>query len=213
MVQQTDLAIAPRTAMGRAVKHLRQQGIIPANIYGHGQPSVAVQVDALAFDRLRRAKNTRNFLTLRMPDGPNQTALVRHVQSDAISGQTLHIDFFRVDLQERLAVKIPLKVTGESYAVKNLDGVLLHLLDALEVECKAEEMVEYIDVDISSLNEMDDIIHAKDIKLPANYTLATDPEEPVIKVSPPRAAALPEEEVQVAAPEAGTPEQTPIAGE
>src|SRR5207248_11000992 len=169
MAQQTELEIAPREVMGKATKRLRKVGIIPANIFGHQEESQAVQLEAVAFDRLRRSRGATGVISLRMPGNNRvQTALIRHVQHDPRSGKVLHVDFFRVSLHERLRVKVALHFVGEAPAVKTENGVLLHLLDALEVECLASEIPEYIEVDISSLSEIDDILHAEDIKLPAN---------------------------------------------
>ena len=193
MAQQTELDIAPREVMGKATKRLRKVGIIPANIFGHKEEPQAVQVDAVAFERLRRSHGATGVIALRMSgyDG-TQTALIRHVQRDPRSGKVLHVDFFRVSMTESLRVKVALHFVGEAPAVKNEGGVLLHLLDTLEVECLGSEIPEYIEVDVSSLEEIDDILHAEDVKLPANVTLITDPKEGVAKVAATRAEAAEE---------------------
>lgn len=204
MAQQTELEIAPREVMGKATKRLRKDGIIPANIFGHKEEPQAVQLDAVTFDRLRRSHAATGVIALRMPDSNRaQTALIRHVQHDPRSGKVLHVDFYRVSLNESLKIKVALHFVGESPAVKNENGVLLHLLDALEVECLASEIPEYIEVDISSLNEIDGMLHAEDVKLPANVKLVTDPKEGVAKVAATRAEVAEEaEEAAEAASEA-----------
>jgi large subunit ribosomal protein L25 len=105
-------------------------------------------------------------------------------------------------MTERLNVKVPLRFVGEAPGVKVEGGVLLHLLDALEVECLASEIPENIEVDVSSLAEIDSILHAGEVKLPANMSLVTDPNEGVVKV----AASRLEKEIEAAAPEAAAPE-------
>jgi large subunit ribosomal protein L25 len=210
MAQQTELEVAPREVLGKASKRLRKAGIIPANIFGHHEASQAVQIDALAFKRLQRAHRLTSIISLRMP-GPSdgQTVLIRHVQHDPRSGHVLHVDFFRVGMTERINVKVSLRFVGEAPAVKNEGGVLLHLLDTLEVECSAADIPEYFEVDVTPLVEIDDIIHAEDVPLPANFTLITDPREGVAKVAATR-AELPGEGAPEAAEapvsEAGTPE-------
>jgi large subunit ribosomal protein L25 len=186
MAQQVELEIAPREVMGKATRHLRKAGIIPGNIYGHKEPSVAVQLDAAAFDLLHRKQGMRSVIRLRLPDATTQTVLLRRVQRDPVTGKILHIDFSRVSMSESIDAKIPLHFVGESYAVKNLNGILLHLVEALEVNCRASAMVEALDVDISALTGFDSVLHAKDVKLPRNYKLVTDPEEPIVKVAPPK---------------------------
>lgn len=187
MAQQTELEITHREIKGKANKNLRKSGIIPANIFGHKEASQAVQIEAAAFDRLRRSHGTRSLLSLRIPGTTTvQTALIRHIQHDPRSGKINHIDFFRVSLGERISVKVPLHFIGEAPAIKIDNGILLHLLDMLEVECMAGEIPEYFEVEITSLNEIDAVLHAEDVHLPANFTLITDPQEPIAKVAAPR---------------------------
>ena len=188
MAQQTELEISPRHVMGKATKRLRKVGIIPANIFGHHETSQAVQIDAVAFDQLVRAHRATSIVALRQSDnGATQTALIRHVQHDPRSGKIIHVDFFRVSLTERITSKVPLHFVGEAPAVKIEGGVLLRLMDALEVECEARDLVEFVEVDVTSLTEIDALIHAEDVKLPASYTLLTDPKEGVAKVAATRA--------------------------
>src|SRR5262245_42958092 len=113
MAQRTEIEVSPRTIMGKAAKRLRRQGIIPANIYGHKKEPIAVQLDAVTFDRLRRSHSTRNVLALRLAGSPTQTALIRHVQVDPLTDRVLHIDFARVSLNEEIVSKIPLNFIGE----------------------------------------------------------------------------------------------------
>ena len=123
-----------------------------------------------------------------MSNAPAQTVLIQRVQHAPTTGKVIHIDFSRVSLDERITSKVPLHYVGEAPSVKNEGGVLLHLLDALEVECPASDMVEALDVDISSLTEIDSTLHASDVKLPANYTLVTPADETIAKVAITRAA-------------------------
>ncbi len=205
MAQQTELEVAPREVLGKASKRLRKAGFIPGNIFGHHEESQAVQVDAVAFKRLQRSHHLAGIIALRMPGATDgQTVLVRHIQHDPRTGNVIHVDFFRVSLTERINVKVPLHFVGEAPAAKNEGGVLLHLLDALEVECAASDIPEYLEADVSSLAEIDAIIHASDVPLPANFTLITDPGEGVAKVAATRA--------EVAEEVAPTEEATPAAG-
>ena len=200
-----ELAVTPRTIVGKATKRLRRAGVIPANIYGHGEASIAVQVDTRAFYRLRREHGLRNIVSLRLPGKKGmQTVLVRHIQYDSLSGKILHVDFSRVSMQERIEMKVPLHFTGEAPGVKLHSGILLHLLEALPVECKASDIVEAIEVDLSPLTEIDAIIYARDMKLPEGYTLAIDGDDPVVKVTAPR-VEVPEVEVAPSTPETAAP--------
>ncbi len=209
MAEKVELPIAPRDMMGKATKKLRRAGIIPANITGHNEPSQAVQIDEVLFDRLRRAHHSTSILTLTMPDRTTLTALIRHVEHAPKSGKIIHVDFSRVNLNERITMKVPLNFVGESSAVKNDGGVLLHLVESLEIECMASNIVDNVDVDISSLVEIDGVLHARDVKLPEGFTLITDPAELIAKVASTRAeVAEANAAVEVATP-ATAPTETP----
>ncbi len=195
MAEKVELEVSRREVTGKATKRLRKAGIIPANIFGHKEASQTMQIDGVSFERLRRSHGAKGIITLTLPDGTGkQTALIRHVQHDPRTGKIIHVDFFRVSLKERLNVKVALRFVGEAPAVKNEGGVLLHLMDAIEVECEAGDIPEYFEVDVAPLTEIDAILHAENVTLPANFTLITDPNEGVAKVSATRAEAVTEAE-------------------
>ena len=208
MAKQVELAVSPREVLGKATKRLRREGVIPANIFGHGQAPQSVQVTNLDFEGLRREHHATGMISLKVAGAKKaETALVRRVQRHPISGKILHIDFLRVSVRDRITAKVPLHFEGTAPGVKIEGGTLLHLADMLEVECSAGEIVEAILIDVSSLEHLDDVIHAKDVPLPANYTLVTDAEEAVVKIAPPRAEKVeevaPAEEAAPAAPAEG----------
>jgi len=187
MSKKAELAISPREVTGKATRGLRNAGIIPANIFGRGEASQTVQVEVKAFEDLRRAHLATGVISLRNEgDKKLETALIRRVQRDPRSNKILHIDFLRVNLRDRITSKVPLRFEGIAPGAKIEGGSLLHLTEALEVECAAGDIVEAIEIDVSVLEHIDDVIHAKDVKLPANFTLITDPEEAIVKVTAPR---------------------------
>lgn len=203
MAEKVELIVTPREASGKAAKRLRKDGILPANIYGHHEDSQAIQIEVREFERVLRLHAATGLINLRQSgDGTIQTALIRHVQHDPRSGKPIHVDFFRVSMNERLAVKVALHFIGESLAVKNEGGVLLHLLDAIEIEGMASDLPEFIEVDISPLTEIDAILHAGDVKLPDGFTLITDANEGVAKVAATRAEVADEAATEAATTEA-----------
>lgn len=198
MAEQTQLNVAPRTVVGKANKRLRKEGMVPANIYGHKEAPVPIQIDALEFERARRLHGSKSIFSLIMPNAPVETVLMREVQHNPKTGKIVHVDFTRVSLRERVEVAVTLNYVGEAPGVKVEGGVFLHMVDALTVECTASDIIQSLDVDISSLTDIDATLHAGDVKLPANFTLITNPEEPIAKIAAPRveepAAATPEVE-------------------
>jgi large subunit ribosomal protein L25 len=187
MAKQTTLAASPREVTGKATKRLRAQGILPATLCGQSTKPQTIQVASPDFERLRAGHHTSGVIALNIAGTPQpQMALVRHVQRHPITDTILHIDFLRIDLKERVTARLPLHFEGAAPGVRVEGGVLLHLLETLEVECAAGEIIPFLTVDISTLEHIDDLLHAREIKLPPNYTLLADPGEPVVKVTQPR---------------------------
>ena len=213
MAKQVELAVSPREITGKATRRLRREGVIPANIFGHGEAPQAVQLTSLDFEGLRREHHATGVVALKVAGAKRaQNALIRRVQRHPISGKVLHIDFLRVSLRDRITAKVTLHFEGTAPGAKIEGGTLLHLADVLEVECAAGEIVDAIKVDVSSLEHIDDVIHARDVPLPSNYTLITDAEEAVVKIAPPRAEKV--EEVEAAPTEAAeAPAAAAEAGE
>jgi len=107
-------------------------------------------------------------------------------------------------MQERIEMKIPLHFIGDAPGAKLYGGVVLHLLEALPVECRASDIIDAIEVDLSSLTEIDSMLHARDVKLPAGYKLAVDADDAIVKLTPPRVEVA-EAEAATAVPETTTP--------
>ena len=163
---------------------MRKAGLLPANIYGHHKDSQSIQIEVHHFERILRQHAATGLINLRRSgDGAIQTALIRHVQHDPRSGKPIHVDFFRVSMSERLNVKVALHFVGRISGSEDQGGVLLHLLDTIEIEGMASDLPEFIEVDISPLTDIDSILHAGDVKLPEGFTLITDANEGVAKIA------------------------------
>jgi len=202
MAEQVILHAEQRTVTGKAVRRLRQAGELPANLTGRRQEPQAIQVNAHEFERLLKAHGRTTILRLSIaPKGATQTAVVGHVSRDPISSAIMHIDFRQVEMNEVMRARVTVHVVGDSPAVRAREGILLHLLTEFEVEALPADLPSAIEVDVSSLDAVDAAIYVKDVKLPDNVRVITDPEEPIVKVAQTRAA------IEEAAP-AATEEQT-----
>jgi large subunit ribosomal protein L25 len=205
MAEKTVLTVAPRTVLGKATKRLRREGLVPANIYGHKKDSKSIQIDALAFDHIRRQHGLRNIISLELPGAEAENVLVRHIQRDPVTGKIIHVDFARVNIREHLEFRVSLNFVGEAPGVKLQGGVLLHLTETITVDSAASDIVESLDVDISVLTEIDSTLVAGDVNLPERYKLITDATEPIAKISAPRVETT-DETTAVAEGTAGTTE-------
>jgi large subunit ribosomal protein L25 len=206
MAEQVVLQAEKRTVTGKAVRRLRQAGTLPANLTGRKQEAEAIQVSAHEFEKLLKTHGRTTIIRLAIaPSSQTQNAVVRRVSRHPISGAIEHIDFRHVLMNEAMRARVPLHVVGESPAVKAREGILLHLLNDLEVEALPANLPQAIEVDVSSLDAVDAAVHVKDLPLPPNVKVITEGEEPVIKVTQTRAA------IEEEAAAAETPEEAEAA--
>lgn len=195
--EKTVLNIEKRKVIGREVKFLRRQGIVPANIYGKKIKSLAVQLTVKAFLPVLKEVGETSLLELKV-EGEEKTrpVLIHAVQFHPLSGDPLHVDFYEVDLKEKVTTKVPVELIGESPAVKEKIGILIQPLSEVEVEALPADLPEKVEVDISSLKVIDDAVIVENIKANEGIKILTDGQEVLVKID-----ALAKEEV-VVAPEA-----------
>jgi len=198
--KQVTLNAERRTVLGKHVRHLRREGILPANVYGHQKESVAVQVNAHDMERALKAHGPTTLYRLVIaPDGNEETVIVRHITRQPATNVIQHIDFFQVKMTEPMRAKVPVRLVGEAPAVKLRDGVLIQSLDMAEVEALPAELPEALELDISDMDELNSSRHASALKVPRKVTLVTPEDEIVVSIQAPRIAV---EEVPAAAEEA-----------
>lgn len=211
MSKKYQLTATPRTLVGRKVKQLRAQGQLPANVYGKNVESLSITVPADAFEKVYDQAGETGLIELTV-DGQVRPVLVHMVQVHPVSSSILHIEFFQVNLKEKVHANVPLETVGESLAVKDSVGALLLPVSEVEVEALPAEIPEAIEVDISSLNALDDEIKVKELKIPAGVTVLTDPEMTVAKIGA-LVQKVEEEPVLAPAEEEAAEGATPAEGE
>ena len=184
MPTQIELSAEPRDVYGKHVRRLRRQGIIPANIYGHGA-SRAIQAPARALERLL-AQGGRTGVVAIAFDGRSETALLKGLQRDPRSGQILHVDFQAVSMEEEVSSVVPVRFVGESIAVTKLDGVMMHPRTELHVTARAADLPDVVEVDVSSITELHGSIHISDLPSSSTYSIDDPDEEVLALVLPPK---------------------------
>jgi large subunit ribosomal protein L25 len=210
MPERATLKAEKRAVLGKEVRRLRRQGILPGNVFGNKEHApVAVQVDAHEFDRMLKTHGRTTLYRLVIsPDGGEETVLVRHIDREPVTGAIQHIDFMHVEMNQPLRVKVPIHLTGVPPAIKEFDGVLLHQLDAVEIEALPANLPEALTLDVSGMTELNTPLYVRDIAVPSRVTLLTPEDEAVVTVTPPRVAPVEEE-----APAAAATAEEPAAAE
>ena len=205
------LAAQPRVINGKRVAALRRAGQLPGVVFGHGLDSTSVSVDAHDFELLRRRTGQNALVDLSIGDEKPQPVLIHGVQVHPVTRRPLHVDLFLVRMTEELTVDVPLVSIGLSSAVETDGGTLLHALESVRVKALPDHLPQSIEYSIDSLVDFDTTIHVRDLEIPSDVTLLTDPDEVVAKVQAPRVEV--EEEPVVAEGEEGAEAEAEGEGE
>ena len=164
---------------------LKAANLIPGIIYGHGVENIAIAIDSNDFDKLYKNAGTSNLVELTVGDKKLKT-LIHDTQVHPVTNKFMHVDFFKVNMKEKIHAEIPLSFIGDSLAVINLEGSLITPIDSVEVECLPGDLIPEIEIDISVLDNFDKDIRISDIKAPAGIEILSEPEEIIAFVQEPR---------------------------
>lgn len=175
------LTVEKRTVVGKKVKKLRKDGILPANIYGKDIKSEAVQVKQKEFDTVYKEAGETGLVDLAL-DSEVRPVLIHNVQLDYLTRLPVHADFYQVNLKEKVKTMVPLVLVGQARAVADKLGIVLQPLSEVEVEALPTDLPENIEVNVEPLAAIDEQITVKDLKVPAEVTVLTDPEQVVVKI-------------------------------
>ncbi len=178
-----------RETLGKKVKSLRKQGIIPAVFYGAKTKSVPLGVDYNEFEKIYEIGGESTIIKLKIgppAGGESKNVLIYDVVKDPVTDKFIHIDFYQVRMDKLITTEVPLVFEGESSAVEADDGVLIKNATNVEVEALPADLPHEIKVDISTLKTFEDSIYIKDLKVPERVKVLAESEEVVASVAPPR---------------------------
>jgi large subunit ribosomal protein L25 len=189
-----ELTLDAREAQGKANKRLRREGLVPGVVYGKGEDSTNVQVDAKTFETLYRTAGRTSVVKFRIPGHSRASSgFIKSVQRHPLTGRALHVDYLLVNLKVEMEVEVPLVFFGEAPAVEDTGGTLLHNLSSIRVKALPGDIPHEIEVNVSVLTSLDVAIHVKDLNLNRELVqVLTDGDTLVATVVPPRIEEEPE---------------------
>ena len=216
-MEMVEINVERRDGRGKGdARKLRRAGVIPAVFYGPQRSALAVGVNTEEFDR--KLSHLEGSHLIRLVNGGSdaelhdKAVLLREVQRHPVSDDVLHIDFFEVDLTERLTVSVPLHFVGKAVGVVG-GGILQPIVREVEVECLPTEIPEFLEVDVSALG-IHEVLHLSDLQVPEGVTAVGDPTQPLVTVLPPTVEEAPKaaEAVEGVPVEGAAAEGAPAAG-
>jgi large subunit ribosomal protein L25 len=157
---------------------LREQGLIPAVVYGEGKDAVMIKLDAKEFVKVWRAAGESTVVTI-TGVGADKSVLIQDVAQDPLYDTPLHVDFYAVRTDKAVSVDVPIVFEGVAPAEKELGGNVMKVMHNLTIEALPKDLPQELTVDISVLKTFSDQIQVKDVVLPSGVTTELDPEEVV----------------------------------
>ena len=198
-----------RQPLGKRSRRLLREGKLPAIVYGHNTEATPITLDKLEFQKVF-VKSGRTHLIDLAIDGRTDKVLVREIQIHPRRLGPIHVDFYQVNLQEKIEVEVPVHLIGESAAVKRGDGDILQPMHSVRVECLPSDIPEAFEIDITPLEEIDMELRVSELKVPQGVTVLDEPDQLIVKIVPKRELKVEEE---IPAAEAVVPAEGEAAAE
>ena len=173
-----------REIIGKQVKALRREGLLPAVIYGSDIEPMPLTLNTSEVRQILSVIGANTLITLKIGK-KEHLALVRDLQREVIKRDLLHIDFQAVSRDETITTTVPVLVVGEAPAVKELNALLVTSMDFLQIEAKAKDLPDTISVDVSELVQIGDNILVKDLIISGDVNILDDLELTVVVVAAP----------------------------
>ena len=194
------LEASPRTAMGKKNRALRAKGIIPIHVYGLKDAPLALQTDIRRLVSVVREAGRTSPVVVKSSEGDADVTLVREIATHPVSGDLLHVDFLRVDPDQTVEAPVPVVLFNQDAAPGTRGGAGFVTQGTYEVVLSARpgQIPQQLEADCIVLESLDHAILASELVLPVDAELASDPDERIAWIQPPRVIAedLEEEEAE-----------------
>jgi large subunit ribosomal protein L25 len=181
MSERIVIQAEPRNVTGKRVRQLRSEGWVPAVIYGKSDPLV-VQLAGAELRRVLRQAGETELIDIKV-GGELRTVLARDIQKHITRADLMHVDFYEVDLREKLRMEVPLvAIGGLPSSIASLGTVTL-VLQEVELEALPTDLPPEIEVDLSLITDPDITLHIRDLRAPEGVTILTAPDTAITTFS------------------------------
>ncbi len=174
-----------REIRGRETDALREQGIVPAIMYGFGTEPTNISVDRNALEKAYSEAGESTVLVLDL-NGEKHNVLIQDLQRNPLTDFLTHADFRRVDMSKTVEAMVSVEITGIAPAVKDLGGTLVHSIEEIEVRALPNDLPREFVVDVSVLKTFDDVFRVSDLTVGAGVEVLNDATDVIVTVAPPR---------------------------
>ena len=194
-----ELKVKNRTILGKKVKRLREKGLIPAELFGHGVTNKHLEIPEKDIIDVYKKAGNHIIVQVITEEGEKIPTLISEVQRHPLSRKLLNVNLHQIKMDKIVETGVPIKFKGESPAEKS--GLfVVKVLDEIEIEALPDKIPHSFEVDLSILKELGQSINVNDITIPKEVKILT-PKETVIATVTERA----KEEIETPPPAAETP--------
>lgn len=176
-----ELTVQKREIFGRGIKTLREQGLIPAEFYGHGVKNISLAVPSKEFKKVFKEAGESTVLKL-VFDNQKINVLIHDIDRNPLTDEISHIDFYGVKMDEKIKIKIPLLFVGEAPAIKEQGGILVKAMHEIEIEALPADLPHHIEADLSNLASIGSNIFVRDLNINKGIKLLVVPETVVATI-------------------------------
>jgi len=162
-----------RDVHGKKNKQLISSGKIPSVVYNSKGESTNIQITASQASKIMREATSTTILDAELGK-KNMKVIVKEIDVNPFTDQVRHVAFFEIDENKEMVFTIPFQITGIAPAVKNNLGVLVEVLNSIDVRCKLSDLVPYIEVDVSTLEHPGQSISVDEIGIPKGMELLNE---------------------------------------
>ena len=170
--------------------HQDGRNFVLAELYGGGGLNQHLALEAAAAEKILSAEGEASLIDLSVDGGAVVSVIIKEVQREPLKQRLLHLDFMRVEAAHQIIVEVALHPVGHSNAVSILGGTLIKNLDKLKVECLPDKLVSHLDIDVTPLVELHDVIRVSDLSLPEGLKTKVDPQQVIFSVAAARKAVV-----------------------
>lgn len=157
-------------------------------VYGSGSENISLAVKRNEFESVFATSGESGLVMLNVDGKGELPVIIKDLQFDPVKHRIIHVDFYKVNMNEKVTAEVSLHFIGEAPAVKAFGAMVATHFDTLEIECLPADLMQKLDIDVSHLENIGDAIHVSDIKLPAGISIKNDPSEIVVQVVEPAKA-------------------------
>ncbi len=176
-----------RELLGKKVKKLRREGIIPVHLYGPGENPRSLQCQSQKLIQVLSAAGGNTAITVSIHGEPgNKLAFAREIQWDPKRDSIFHVDLLVAEVNRPVTAQVPIEFIGESSGARSVGGTIMQQLRQVEVQALPLEMPSQVEIDLALLTDPDSVIRVGDLGLPPEVTVLTDSEEVVVRIELPR---------------------------